>query len=105
MRIAVIGSGITGIGAAWALKSKHDVTLYEAADVPGGHARTIDIDMGGKTTAVDTGFIVYNERNYPNLNELFTTLGTATKDSDMSFSVTDPASGLEYAGSIGGGLA
>jgi predicted NAD/FAD-binding protein len=102
MKIAVVGSGITGIGAAWALKNAHDVTLYEAATRPGGHARTIDIDMGGYELAVDTGFIVYNERNYPNLTQLFQTLGTATNDSDMSFSVTDPATGLEYAGSVGG---
>ena len=105
MRIAVIGSGISGIGAAWALKNNHDVTLYEAAPRPGGHARTIDIDMGGYEMPVDTGFIVYNERNYPNLTRLFATLGVATKDSDMSFSVSDPDTGLEYAGSVGGVLA
>ena len=102
MRIAVVGSGVTGIGAAWALKNNHDVTLYEAAGQPGGHARTIDIDMGGYELGVDTGFIVYNERNYPNLTKLFETLGTETKDSDMSFSVTDPRTGLEYAGNLGG---
>jgi predicted NAD/FAD-binding protein len=102
MKIAVVGSGVTGIGAAWALKHDHDVTLYEAAHRPGGHARTIDVDMGGRELAVDTGFIVYNERNYPNLTRLFAALGTETKDSDMSFSVTDPATGLEYAGSLSG---
>ena len=102
MRVAVIGSGIAGMGAAWALKNNHDVTLYEAAPRPGGHARTIDVDFDGTTVPVDTGFIVYNERNYPNLTRLFATLGTKTKASDMSFSVSDPASGLEYAGSIGG---
>lgn len=102
MRIAVVGSGITGIGAAWALKNRNEVTVYESADRPGGHARTIDIDMGGVALPVDTGFIVYNERNYPNLTEFFKTLGTATKDSDMSFSVSDPDTGLEYAGSAGG---
>jgi predicted NAD/FAD-binding protein len=102
MKIAVVGSGITGIGAAWALKNDHDVTLYEAAPRPGGHARTIDIDMVGSHLAVDTGFIVYNEINYPNLTRLFAALGTETKDSDMSFSVTDPATGLEYAGNVGG---
>jgi predicted NAD/FAD-binding protein len=105
MKIAVVGSGITGIGAAWAMKSKHDVTIYEAENRPGGHARTIDIDMGGSTLPVDTGFIVYNERNYPNLTNLFASLGTRTKESDMSFSVTDPATGIEYAGSVGGVLA
>ncbi len=105
MKIAVVGSGITGIGAAWAMKQKHDVTVYESEGRPGGHARTIDIDMGGHVHPVDTGFIVYNERNYPNLTNLFATLGTKTKDSDMSFSVTDPVSGIEYAGSVGGVLA
>lgn len=102
MRVAVVGSGITGIGAAWAMKNRHDVTLYESASRPGGHARTIDIDMGGYELPVDTGFIVYNERNYPNLTELFAALGTPTKGSDMSFSVTDAVTGLEYAGSLGG---
>ena len=102
MKIAVVGSGITGIGAAWALKNDHHVTVYEADHRPGGHARTIDIDMGGYTLPVDTGFIVYNERNYPNLTNLFATLGVATKDSDMSFSVSDPGTGIEYAGSLAG---
>ena len=102
MRIAVIGSGVSGIGAAWALSKKHHVTLYEAAPRPGGHARTIDVDMGGFVLPVDTGFIVYNEHNYPNLTRLFATLGVSTEDSDMSFSVSDPASGIEYAGSLGG---
>ncbi|MDJ0952136.1 MAG: FAD-dependent oxidoreductase [Acidimicrobiia bacterium] len=102
MKIAVVGSGVTGIGAAWALKRKHEVTLYEAENRPGGHARTIDIDMGGYTLPVDTGFIVYNERNYPNLTNLFARLGVATKDSDMSFSVSDDETGIEYAGSVGG---
>lgn len=90
------------MGAAWALKSNHHVTLYESANRPGGHARTIDVDMGGYNLAVDTGFIVYNERNYPNLKRLFAALGTETKDSDMSFSVSDPVTGLEYAGSLRG---
>jgi len=102
MRIAVVGSGITGIGAAWALNQKHNVTLYEADERPGGHARTIDIDMSGYTMPVDTGFIVYNERNYPNLTNLFTELGVATKESDMSFAVSDPDSGFEYGGSVAG---
>ena len=102
MRIAVVGSGVSGIGAAWALSKKHHVTLYEAAPRPGGHARTIDVDMGGYSLAVDTGFIVFNQRNYPNLTRLFATLGVATRDSDMSFSVTDPVTGLEYAGSLSG---
>jgi predicted NAD/FAD-binding protein len=93
---------VSGIGAAWALARRHHVTLYEAAERPGGHARTIDVDMGGYSLPVDTGFIVYNERNYPNLTQLLATLGVPTTDSDMSFSVSDPATGLEYAGSLGG---
>ena len=104
MKIAVVGSGITGIGAAWALAKKHEVTLYEAEDRPGGHARTIDIDMGEFSLPVDTGFIVYNERNYPNLTNFFSYLGVPTQDSDMSFSVSEPG-GLEYAGSVNGVLA
>ena len=104
MKIAVVGSGITGIGAAWALAKKHEVTLYESEDRPGGHARTIDIDMGEYELPVDTGFIVYNERNYPNLTNFFSYLGVPTKASDMSFSVSEPG-GLEYAGSVNGVLA
>ena len=100
MRIAVVGSGITGIGAAWALGERNHVTVFEAEDRPGGHTRTIDVDMGGYHHPVDTGFIVYNERNYPNLVEFFRALDVQTEDSDMSFSVSD--AGLEYAGSIAG---
>lgn len=106
MDIAVVGSGITGIGAAWALSRKHRVTLYEAENRPGGHTRTIDVDMGGgHHVPVDTGFIVYNERNYPNLVEFFRTLGVESRPSNMSFSVSDPAAGIEYAGSVTGILA
>jgi predicted NAD/FAD-binding protein len=105
MNIAVVGSGITGIGAAWALSTEHRVTVYEAEDRPGGHTRTIDVDMGGYLLPIDTGFIVYNERNYPNLVNFFAALGINTKPSDMSFSVRDPQTGLEYAGSLSGVLA
>ena len=105
MRIAVVGSGISGLGAAWALNQQHEVTLYESESRVGGHARTIDVDMGRFTHPVDTGFIVYNEHNYPNLTNLFANLGTETIDSDMSFSVSDRTAGIEYAGSIGGILA
>ncbi len=102
MDIAVVGSGITGIGAAWALSREHRVTVYEAAERAGGHTRTIDVDMGGSAVPVDTGFIVYNERNYPNLVRFFAALGIETMGSDMSFSVSDPKTGLEYAGSLSG---
>ncbi|MDQ1323244.1 MAG: uncharacterized protein QG587_579, partial [Chloroflexota bacterium] len=67
MKIAVIGSGISGLGAAWALSRHHEVTLFEADTRLGGHANTVRIEDRGRTVPVDTGFIVYNERNYPNL--------------------------------------
>ncbi len=85
--IAVVGSGVTGLGAAWALSAEHRVTLLERDDRLGGHARTIDIPMGEHLVPVDTGFIVFNHRNYPNLTNLFGTLGVSTESTDMSFSV------------------
>lgn len=98
-RIAVIGSGISGLGAAWLLGQSHDVTLFEREGRAGGHSRTIDVDMGqGRVQPVDTGFIVYNEVTYPNLTRLFAHLGVATKPSDMSFAVSLDDGALEYSG-------
>jgi uncharacterized protein len=88
-KIAVVGSGITGLSAAWALRDVHDVTVFEADDRLGGHSNTVEIDHGGTRIAVDTGFIVYNGLNYPNMIALFDHLGVATQPSDMSFSVMD----------------
>jgi predicted NAD/FAD-binding protein len=102
MKIAVIGSGVAGIGAAWALSANHNVTLIEAEDRPGGHSRTLDVDLGDDIVSVDTGFIVYNERNYPNLVNLLSTLGVTTVDSDMSFAVSMEDASFEYAGRPGG---
>lgn len=100
LRIAVIGSGISGLGAAWMLGQCHDVTLFERDSRAGGHSRTIDIDMGaGRSIPVDTGFIVYNETTYPNLTRLFAHLGVETKKSDMSFAVSLDDGALEYSGS------
>ncbi len=96
MRIAVIGAGISGNTAAWALGQQHDVTLYEKADHFGGHANTVDVDLGGVITPVDTGFIVYNEQNYPRMVELFSILGVATEASDMSFGISLDGGALEY---------
>jgi predicted NAD/FAD-binding protein len=87
-RIAVIGSGIAGLGAAWALDPRHEVVLYEAEDRLGGHAQTVDVDDDGRAVPVDTGFIVYNEPNYPNLVRLFNAIGLPTEWSDMSFSIS-----------------
>ena len=98
-RIAVVGSGISGLGAAWLLDQHHDVTLFERDARAGGHSRTIDVDMGGgRRIPVDTGFIVYNEATYPNLTRLFAHLGVVTKASDMSFAVSLDDGALEYSG-------
>ncbi len=84
-RIAVIGAGVSGLGAAWALRDVHDVTLFEKRDRLGGHANTVTIDYDGRAIDVDTGFIVFNTLNYPNLTALFEHLGVATFRADMSF--------------------
>ena len=96
--IAVVGSGIAGLSAAWLLSKAHRVTLYESAPRPGGHSNTVDVRIGGSVTPVDTGFIVYNELTYPNLTALFAHAGVATRDSEMSFAVSLDNGRLEYAG-------
>ncbi|HET8731865.1 MAG TPA: FAD-dependent oxidoreductase [Moraxellaceae bacterium] len=99
MRIAVIGSGIAGLSAAWLLAPHHQVVLYEANDYAGGHSNTIDVTLDGVTHPVDTGFLVHNDRTYPNLIQLFAHLGVDTPASEMTFSVSLPPEGLEWAGS------
>lgn len=96
LRIAVIGGGIAGLGAAWLLSRKHDVVLYESEDRLGGHARTVDVPTQGGTMPVDTGFIVFNHVNYPHLTGLFDHLGVPTKKSDMSFAVSIDDGQIEY---------
>jgi len=98
MRIAVIGSGISGNSVAWALSASHDVVLYEKRSRPGGHSATADIDYGGTRLAVDTGFIVYNELNYPNFTALLDHLGVASEISDMSFALSADDGKLEWSG-------
>jgi len=106
MRIAVVGSGISGLAAAWLLSRDHEVVLFEREARLGGHTHTHKVAMGGSTYAVDTGFIVYNEENYPLLARLFKELGVSTQPTNMSFSVQDARNGLEYnAGSFGNLLA
>jgi predicted NAD/FAD-binding protein len=99
MNIAVVGTGISGLSAAWLLSQRHQVTLFEAEARAGGHSHTVDTPSPGGRIAVDTGFIVYNEATYPNLTALFAHLGTPTKPSDMSFSVSLDDGDLEYSGS------
>ncbi|MCS4502881.1 hypothetical protein KBTX_02861 [wastewater metagenome] len=97
-RIAVVGSGIAGLGAAWLLSRRHEVVLFEADSRLGGHTHTVDCDLAGGRISVDTGFIVYNEANYPHLTALFATLGVPTRPSDMSFAFSASDIDLEYAG-------
>ncbi|MFF4428644.1 NAD(P)/FAD-dependent oxidoreductase [Streptomyces sp. NPDC001513] len=100
--IAVVGAGVSGLTAAHILSRAHDVVLYEADERLGGHAHTHDVPTtGGGTVSVDTGFIVHNERTYPNLLRLFRELGVTTQDSEMSMSVRCDGCGLEYAGARG----
>ena len=102
MRIAVIGSGISGLGAAWLLSKQHDVTVFEKQDRIGGHANTVNAHFGDKSVPVDTGFIVYNDLNYPNLIGLFDALAVDTIGSEMSFAVSLRDKEVEYEGSLKG---
>ncbi|MEP6874398.1 MAG: FAD-dependent oxidoreductase [Burkholderiales bacterium] len=97
-RIAIIGSGISGLSVAHGLRDEAHVTLFEAGDYFGGHTHTVDVTLDGETHGVDTGFLVLNERTYPNLLRLFEQLGVEIAKSDMSFSVQVPSTGLEWSG-------
>ena len=97
MRVAIVGTGISGLAAAHRLHPRHDIAVYEANHYVGGHTNTIRVDLPGETQWVDTGFIVLNDRNYPRFSALLEELGVATQPSRMSFSVAD-GRGFEYAG-------
>jgi predicted NAD/FAD-binding protein len=103
-RVAIVGSGISGSSAAWLLSSKLDVTLYEGEKHLGGHANTAVVETPHGPISVDTGFIVYNDRNYPNLVALFDALSVPTSASEMSFSASLENGKLEYSGSGINGL-
>lgn len=98
MKIAIVGSGIAGLSAAWMLARQHEVVVFEQNDYMGGHTHTVDAPAPSGTVPVDTGFIVYNEANYPHLTALFRHLDVATRPSDMSFGVSVDHGELEYAG-------
>lgn len=98
-KLAIIGSGIAGMGCGHLLQSKYDITIFEKNNYPGGHTNTIEIDENGNTIYVDTGFMVFNFVTYPHLCQLFETIKAPIKKTDMSFSVQHVPSGLEYCGS------
>ena len=98
MRIAIIGSGIAGLSAAYYLANDHQITLFEADDRLGGHTNTVPVIVDGTTYRVDTGFIVHNAKNYPLFCEFLRELGVATQDADMSFSVSHQRPFLEFSG-------
>lgn len=98
MNIAIIGSGISGLVAAYHLHADHNITLFEANDYIGGHTRTVNVELAGKRYAVDIGFVVFNDWTYPNFVALVDTLGIASQPSPMSFSVDCESTGLEYSG-------
>lgn len=97
--LAIIGSGIAGLGSAWFLHRDFEVTVFEAADYVGGHTHTVTVDDDGRPAPIDTGFMVFNHVTYPHLTRLFRTLAVPTKPTDMSFGVQHRPRGLEYCGS------
>lgn len=97
MRIAIVGSGVSGLVAAHLLHRRHDITVFEADDRIGGHTHTVDVELGAERHAVDTGFIVYNEHTYPNFTRLLEKLGVASQPTEMGFSVSCERTGLEWA--------
>jgi predicted NAD/FAD-binding protein len=104
MRIAVIGTGIAGMTAAYLLAREHELTVFEAGDYIGGHTNTVDVPTPAGPLPIDTGFIVFNDRTYPNFEKLLGLLQVAVQPSDMSFSVRCERTGLEYNGSSLNGL-
>jgi uncharacterized protein len=98
MRIAIVGAGIAGLTCAHLLHPRHEITVFEAEDRPGGHTRTVDVETERRLHRVDTGFIVFNDRNYPGFERLLERLGVATQPSTMSFSVSDHRGEFEYNG-------
>src|SRR6476619_8136082 len=103
MRVAVVGAGVSGLVVAHLLHRAHDVTGFEAVDYAGGHTNTVRVDTPNETHQVDTGFIVFNDRNYPNFERLLERLGVAHQPSSMSFAVSDESGDFEYASTSANG--
>lgn len=97
-RIAIIGTGVAGLTVAWQLRARHEIVLFEANDYVGGHTATKDVEVNGRSYAIDTGFIVFNDWTYPNFIALLEALGAGWQWSNMSFSLSCARSGLEYNG-------
>ena len=97
MKIAIVGAGVSGLTAAYLLHRDHEVTVFEADERIGGHAHTVRVDTASETHRLDTGFIVFNDRNYPNFERLLDRLGVVSQPSDMSFGVSDGRGSFEYA--------
>ncbi len=98
MKIAIVGSGIAGLTCAYLLNRQHDIQVFEASDWIGGHTHTVDVQVEGRNYAIDTGFIVFNDWTYPNFIRLLGQVSVGFKPTEMSFSVSDPATGVEYNG-------
>ncbi len=99
MKVAIVGAGISGLTCAWLLHPHHEITVYESEPVVGGHSNTVEFDCEGKTYRIDTGFIVYNDRNYPNFMKLMARLAIRGVATAMSFAVRCDRTGIEYSGS------
>jgi len=104
MKIAIVGAGVSGLTAAHVLHRRHEITVFEANSYAGGHTNTIRVDTEYDTHHVDTGFIVFNDRNYPNFERLLAQIGVAGQPSDMSFAVSDERGDFEYASTSPNGL-
>src|ERR1700727_3635730 len=104
MKIAIVGGGVSGLVTAYLLAREHEVTVFEAGRYAGGHTNTIRVDTASETHHVDTGFIVFNDRNYPTFERLLSRLGVAWQLSTMSFSVSDGVGDFEYSGASPHGL-
>jgi predicted NAD/FAD-binding protein len=98
VRIAIVGAGVSGLGCAHWLAREHEVTVFESGPRLGGHINTVEVEFDAESHQVDTGFIVYNELNYPLFSKLLSELGVASQPSDMSFSVSCEAVDFEYRG-------